>query len=34
MEKIYKKLIEWIKQQVKQAKKNGVVFGLSGGVDS
>lgn len=32
--KIVKKLILWIKQQVKQAQAKGVVFGLSGGVDS
>lgn len=33
-DKIIKKLISWLKQQVKQAKAKGVVFGLSGGIDS
>jgi len=28
------KIINWIKKQVKQAKAEGVVFGLSGGLDS
>ncbi|AAV27587.1 NAD(+) synthetase [Mesomycoplasma hyopneumoniae] len=27
-------LIEWIRQEVKKAQKKGVIFGLSGGVDS
>ena len=29
-----KQIADWIKSQVKKANKNGVVFGLSGGVDS
>lgn len=29
-----KKIIEWIKEQVSQADKEGIVVGLSGGVDS
>lgn len=32
--KIVKKIISWLKQQVKQAKAKGVVVGLSGGLDS
>lgn len=29
-----KKLIRWIKEQLKEAKKQGIVMGLSGGLDS
>lgn len=32
--KVIKKLILWLKQQADQAKAKGVVFGLSGGIDS
>ncbi|MFN3551439.1 MAG: NAD(+) synthetase, partial [Endomicrobiia bacterium] len=32
--KIIKDITSWIVKQVNQANKNGVVFGLSGGVDS
>ena len=31
---IKKKIVNWIKKQVKQAKTKGIVMGLSGGVDS
>lgn len=31
---IVNRIINWLKQQVKQANKKGVVFGLSGGLDS
>jgi NAD+ synthase len=34
MEELASKLIDWIKEQVSQAKRRGVVFGLSGGLDS
>lgn len=34
MEEIASKLVDWIKEQVAQAKRRGVVFGLSGGLDS
>ena len=29
-----KKIVNWIKKQVKQAKAAGIVLGLSGGLDS
>ncbi len=32
--KVANQIVEWIRQQVKKANCNGVVFGLSGGVDS
>jgi len=34
MEELANKLIDWIKEQVAIAKRRGVVFGLSGGLDS
>lgn len=34
MEKLKLKLVSWIKEQVEAASAEGVVFGLSGGVDS
>jgi NAD+ synthase len=34
MEELASKLIDWIKEQVAIAKRRGVVFGLSGGLDS
>lgn len=29
-----KKIVSWIKEQLKEAKKQGIVMGLSGGIDS
>ena len=34
MEELTNKLIAWIREQVAAAKRGGVIFGLSGGVDS
>jgi NAD+ synthase len=34
MEELASKLADWIKGQVERAKRRGVVFGLSGGLDS
>ena len=34
MEQLANKLIQWIKEQVLEAKKTGTVVGLSGGIDS
>jgi len=34
MEKIIEKITAWIEEQVKNAKANGVIYGLSGGIDS
>lgn len=34
MEKLASKLVEWLRTQVEQAGCKGVVFGLSGGIDS
>lgn len=33
-QELAEKLVSWIREQVSQAKANGVVYGLSGGVDS
>jgi NAD+ synthase len=34
MKEIKKNIISWIRKQIKDSKKNGVVLGLSGGLDS
>lgn len=34
MEELADKLIAWIREQVERAERRGVVFGLSGGIDS
>ncbi|HHV45452.1 MAG TPA: NAD(+) synthase [Tissierellia bacterium] len=34
MEKLIDEIVKWIKDRVYDAKANGVVFGLSGGIDS
>lgn len=34
MEKISRRIITWIQEEVKEANAEGVVIGLSGGVDS
>jgi len=34
MEELVSKLVAWIREQAEEAKRQGVVFGLSGGIDS
>ena len=34
MNKLAEKMTSWIENEVKNAKANGVIYGLSGGIDS
>lgn len=34
MKKIEKKIVQWIKDKIKSSKAKGLIFGLSGGIDS